>query len=323
MYPGQRPLAGMCLPPTLKYLLWYNAFGKIHTHFAEMFYICCIFASMSEQVEPEPEQDGTGPTKLAPALDCHCGAVPTSVIEAILLDPRNRSHQYWRERHAELIIHSHANLQVSLSIQNRPEDTLPAGWERERDELSGSHYYVNPMTGELRLEPPPAESWSREVELLGRSFTPQNMYDTARLRVAIAENLEIRKELERLEEARNEVLSPAEMALAELRMQVIDALDRGGSIRCPRCGVRAIKDDVRCALQCCLCFSAPLFPHFLVLASLASVSLANVRYHISKRRDFWFLHHLSGLHTHGLLRLWEPMVLLVHKRGLSKGWWRL
>ena len=241
---------------------------------------------MSEQVEPEPEQDGTGPTKLAPALDCHCGAVPTSVIEAILLDPRNRSHQYWRERHAELIIHSHANLQVSLSIQNRPEDTLPAGWERERDELSGSHYYVNPMTGELRLEPPPAESWSREVELLGRSFTPQNMYDTARLRVAIAENLEIRKELERLEEARNEVLSPAEMALAELRMQVIDALDRGGSIRCPRCGVRAIKDDVRCALQCCLCVSAPLFPHFLVLASLASVSLANVRYHISKRRDF-------------------------------------
>lgn len=198
-----------------------------------------------EEAEPCPEeQSAVAPAREngRPALDCHCGAVPSSVIEAILLDPRNRSHQYWRERHAEMVVNSQAGLQVSISIPNQ-DGALPAGWERERDELSGSDYYMNSTTGELRLDPPPPEHWSREVELLGRSFTPQNVHDTARLRVAIAENLEVRKELERLEEARKEAMSPDDVALAELRMQVIDALDRGGSIRCPRCGVRAIKDD--------------------------------------------------------------------------------
>lgn len=191
-----------------------------------------------EVLSANPLAEENDPT----ALDCHCGAVPSAVIEAILLDPRNRSHQYWRERHADMILRSQAGLQISISIPNQ-DGALPAGWERERDELSGSDYYVNNTTGELRLDPPPPEHWSREVELLGRSFTPQNVHDTARLRVAITENLEIRKELERLEETRNKAMSPDDVALAELRMQVIDALDRGGSIRCPRCGVRAIKDD--------------------------------------------------------------------------------
>jgi hypothetical protein len=53
-------------------------------------------------LEPEPEVDH----RLAPAVqrDCFCGAVSASVIESILLDPRNRSAEFWRERHADTIV---------------------------------------------------------------------------------------------------------------------------------------------------------------------------------------------------------------------------
>ena len=50
-------------------------------------------------------------------------------------------------------------------------------------------------------------------------------------------------------------MDPDAVALAELRMSVIDALDRGGSIRCPRCGVRAVKDDACVHIDSCQCGS--------------------------------------------------------------------
>ncbi len=206
------------------------------------------------EAEPEPEPDSelggeVEPEKqkqqVSPALDCHCGAVPMTTIETILLDPRNTSSEYWRERHAEIVVQSQARLSVTVESRYDGGGDLPPGWVAERDELSNQDIYLNASTNELQFERPPPVQWSREVELLGFGFSPHNVFDTARLRVAIQENNELRQELERLEDVRRQQMSPDELALAELRMQVIDALDRGGSIRCPRCGVRAIKDDVR------------------------------------------------------------------------------
>ena len=168
-----------------------------------------------------------------------------TTIETILLDPRNTSSEYWREQHADIVVQSQAGLSIKVESRYDGGGDLPPGWVAERDELSNQDIYLNAATNELSFERPPPIQWSREVELLGRGFNPHNVFDTARLRVAIQENNELRQELERLEDARRQQMSPDELALAELRMQVIDALDRGGSIRCPRCGVRAIKDDVR------------------------------------------------------------------------------
>ena len=33
-------------------------------------------------------------------MSCRCGSVPLSLIESVLLDPRNSSPQFWRERSA-------------------------------------------------------------------------------------------------------------------------------------------------------------------------------------------------------------------------------
>jgi hypothetical protein len=186
-----------------------------------------------------------------------------TTIETVLLDPRNTSSEYWRERHAKTVVQSQASLSVTVQARYDGGGDLPLGWVAERDELSNQDIYLNSSTNELSFERPPPTTWSREVELLGRGFCPHNVFDTARLRVAIQENNELRQELERLEEARRQDMSPDELAIAELRMRVIDALDRGGCIRCPRCGVRAVKDDVR---------RRALFPLLIVSLRLPSVS---------------------------------------------------
>eukprot|EP01045_Picozoa_sp_COSAG04_P030771 COSAG04_NODE_5462_length_1610_cov_1.245533_1_plen_497_part_01 len=62
--------------------------------------------------EPEPEPEARG----EPALDCHCGAVPQAQIENILLDPRNASYQFWRERHADTVIQSNAASKLPETI---------------------------------------------------------------------------------------------------------------------------------------------------------------------------------------------------------------
>jgi hypothetical protein len=79
---------------------------------------------------------------------------------------------------------------------------------------------------EVSFERPPPEEWSREVEVLGRGFCPHNVWETARLRVALAENRAVAAEMAA---ARGHLSSdPRELALATLRVKVTDALERGG-----------------------------------------------------------------------------------------------
>ena len=190
-------------------------------------------------------------------MDCRCGAVPMSEIETVLLDPRNNSYQFWRTRYADTVILSHAD--STLDIHTTHNDALPEGWREEVDHMSGRTIFFNAQTDEFSFERPAVLTWSREQEILGRGFTPANLHETARLRVAIAQNSAVAAELIALAGARkNEAKDPDAKALAELRVQVVDALDRGGCIRCPRCGVRAVKDDacihMSCVCGCRFCF---------------------------------------------------------------------
>ena len=177
-----------------------------------------------------------------PEMECRCGAVPMSSIETVLLDPRNTSISFWRTRHAETIVRAHD--EATIAVENlAQDDELPPGWQVETDHGSNQHFFFNPQTGEVSFEQPPSTAWTREIELIGRGFTPANVYETARLRVAIAENTAVAEARRELEELRMKELEPDALAVAELRMRVIDALDHGGSLQCPRCGVRAVKDD--------------------------------------------------------------------------------
>ncbi len=141
-----------------------------------------------------------------PALDCHCGSIPMATIEACLLDPRNSSPAYWRERMADQLV-----------FTQEQETENEAGAELVR-----------------------ASKWSREIELLDRGLCPSNCFETARLRVA---------------QQREDLASGTGRRRDEfesLRQKVVDALDMGGAMRCPRCGVRAIKDDA-CVHMTCAC----------------------------------------------------------------------
>ena len=165
-------------------------------------------AENATTTEQEQEQ-GQGHTYVDAMMQCGCGAVPISEIETVLLDPRNSSYQYWRMRHADAIVEANSEVDVGT------------------------------VTAE----------WSRKAELLGRGFTPANAHETARLRVALAENRTIAVEMERLQELRKQEQAKQKkadkqqkekIAAAELRMKVIDALDQGGTILCPKCGVRCV-----------------------------------------------------------------------------------
>ena len=216
-------------------------------------------AGLEPEPEPESEDDRhTTTSKLndpMPQMECRCGAVPMSEIEAVLLDPRNNSYQYWRHRQPDVILDSHQNTDVALKPVDQEPD-LPPGWTVERDEMSNQEIYFNSDTGEMLFERPSLNTgWSREAELLGRGFTPANVHETARLRVALAEKSAVAAELQALEETRKKTMDPGEIALAELKVQVIEALDRGGSVLCPRCGTRMVKDDACIHIDSCPCGS--------------------------------------------------------------------
>ena len=112
-------------------------------------------------------------------MTCPCGSVPTSVIEMAMLDPRNGSSAFWRERYADTIVESHADSPRPDS-QPEPEAELPDGWTLQRDEMSGRDIYWNDETGELLFEPPPP---------------PEEARKTAKLRGARAEDRAIAAEL--------------------------------------------------------------------------------------------------------------------------------
>ena len=129
----------------------------------------CPFAEFHSSSQLVPR--GQGVADLLGAMDCRCGAVPSSEIETVLLDPRNNSFQFWRTRYAESVVLSHAD--STIAIDNaRPGDALPPGWTEEQDQMSGQTIYFNNESGEIAFERPAVMGWSREVELLGRGFTP-------------------------------------------------------------------------------------------------------------------------------------------------------
>lgn len=83
-----------------------------------------------------------------PPLDCPCGAMELSTITKALLDPRNSSVAFWRERLPQVCIDAQARFR---SI--RPNDIAESGL------------------------------WSLGIELLSRGVTPSSVHETARLRV--------------------------------------------------------------------------------------------------------------------------------------------
>ena len=142
-------------------------------------------------------------------MDCHCGAIPMAVIERVLLDPRNRSASYWRERLADQLV-----LALSQSQEDFEDEEAAAKLSRA------------------------GGPWSRELELLDRDLTPSNLHESARLRVS---------QLPQVAGG-----SAPKSDLEVLRMKVVDALDWGGALSCPKCGMRAIKDDA-CVHMTCAC----------------------------------------------------------------------
>ena len=210
--------------------------------------------------EPQPESQSAGTNgtvaSTLPAMDCRCGAVPMSEIEAVLLDPRNSSFQYWRHRQPDVILKSYENTDIALKpVQPVEAETdLPPGWTVELDQLSNRQIYVNFSTGEIQLERPSLnQGWSREEELLGRGFTPANVHETARLRLGLAEKSAEAAARLVLEATRKKGMSAKEIALAEVKVQVIQALDRGRSVLCPRCGTQVEKDENCIHIDSCPC----------------------------------------------------------------------
>jgi hypothetical protein len=90
---------------------------------------------------------------------------------------------------------------------------------------------AHPTQNEVSFDRPPPEEWSREVELLGRGFCPNNVWETARLRVALAENRAVAAEMAAAAGAADLTSDPQQLALAKLRVKVTDALERGGSMQ--------------------------------------------------------------------------------------------
>lgn len=152
-------------------------------------------------------------------LDCECGAVDFSVVEHVLLDPRNASVAFWREHRGDLIVAAQRGA-------------------REISDSAGKGL-----------------DWTWGVELLSRGFTPANVHETARLRVGVMMQQEATRQRE------TEIMNPVAAeddeaaALAELHQKVIAALDRGGCIQCPRCGIQTVKDDACVHMDACPCGS--------------------------------------------------------------------
>ena len=159
-----------------------------------------------------------------PAMDCQCGAIAFSVIERTLLDPRNSSAAFWRERRSSAVVNSHKALARTGSGSSLPENIMET-----------------------------AGDWA--ASLLSRNFTPANVHETARLRVSVMGDAQVEELLNR----QASVLDKSAQALADLHTQVIDALDRGGKISCPKCGLQCIKDDACVHMDSCPCGSSWCF----------------------------------------------------------------
>jgi hypothetical protein len=163
----------------------------------------------------------------AMARDCHCGALAMATIERALLDPRNRSAAYWRERRRQAVVgvapwSAKPRMQLSLGLATQAE--LYAG---------------------LSL----AEAL--ESEILGLGLTPHNVHETARLRLSL--------DAQALAAAERQSAETASAAGADeveaLRKECVEALDKGGALNCPQCGARALKDDACIHIDSCPCGS--------------------------------------------------------------------
>ena len=151
----------------------------------------------------------TGP----PPLACRCGIIESSTIERVLMDPRNSSGPYWRERKASAAINAQATVDGLL-----PGDRATSG------------------------------PWSWATEWLSRNWTPSAVHETARLRVS-----EEARRVEQENRVAGAKTSAEVDALAELSTRVVAALTEGSSIRCPSCGVHAVKDDACIHMDSCPC----------------------------------------------------------------------
>ena len=153
-------------------------------------------------------------------LDCRCGIIESSTIERVLMDPRNKSRAYWRQRGANAAIDAQAAAQGVLA-----SDRATSG------------------------------PWSVGIEFLAREWTPSAVHETARLRIGV--------DADRAEQQRRDALGAGAGggadALAELGNKVIAALTKGASIRCPNCGVHAVKDDACIHMDSCPCRSSWCF----------------------------------------------------------------
>eukprot|EP01043_Picozoa_sp_COSAG02_P047879 COSAG02_NODE_4636_length_5143_cov_4.342585_2_plen_953_part_00 len=155
------------------------------------------------------------------ALTCDCGDIGTSVIERVLLDPRNGSAEFFREMN-------------------------PAGVIRSLEHtLNGS------------FEP---QMWSRETELLGTGACPANLWETARHRHAEQIAAAAQDQAQRSEQNLVGIPEDGDAGALELaRKKLVRALDTAGSLRCPHCGARALKDDACIHMDTCRCGSSWCF----------------------------------------------------------------
>lgn len=66
-----------------------------------------------------PQLSRVGSKGAAPEHDCHCGAISLATIQRILLDPRNHSIEYWRERRPEVLLSAQAQSPRSLVVRKQ------------------------------------------------------------------------------------------------------------------------------------------------------------------------------------------------------------
>ena len=94
------------------------------------------------------------PSGSVATVACSCGAVPMAVIEQVMIDPRNSSAAFWRERHAEVVIESHSTATITIGSRRNNligpnADGLPPDWTMELDHMSNQPIYFNSVTVRL------------------------------------------------------------------------------------------------------------------------------------------------------------------------------
>ena len=118
-----------------------------------------------QEPEPEPELEAgadfgqagvsrpASPTPTGTVVTaCACGAVSMSAIEQVMMDPRNSSSSFWRERHADTVIEAHSSATITVGSghnnRSRPnaDGGLPPDWVMEVDHMSNQAIYFNAVT---------------------------------------------------------------------------------------------------------------------------------------------------------------------------------